>query len=335
MVVVKANAYGHGLVEISRAAVTAGADWLGVATAEEGVALRKAGVSVPVLVLGTVNARGASACVAHNLTMTVADSAGILAVQEAAVSLHKPAHVHLKLDTGMGRIGARTADEVRSCLDALAASPNVALSGVFTHLADADNPDQTFTDRQLSRFADLRALLPEGLTVHAAASAAALTRQDAWFDMVRIGIASYGYPSVPAPLPLRPCMTWTAEVAFVKDVAAGETIGYGHAFCADRSMRVATLAVGYGDGYLRALSGRAYVLLHGVRCPVIGRICMDQMMVDVTHAPVTTPGDDAVLLGSQGNQSIDAEAIAAWLGTIPYEVLLLPRARVPVRYDEE
>ena len=130
-------------------------------------------------------------------------------------------------------------------------------------------------------------------------------------------------------------MTWTAEVAFVKDAAAGETIGYGHAFCADRSMRVATLAVGYGDGYLRALSGRAYVLLHGVRCPVIGRICMDQVMVDVTHAPDTTPGDDAVLLGSQGNQSIDAEEIAAWLGTIPYEVLLLPRARVAVRYDEE
>lgn len=335
MAVVKANAYGHGLVQMAEAAVASGTEWLGVATADEGIALRNAGLGTDILVLGTVNREGARACTAHDLTMTVADCEGIRSAQEAAVELRRTTRIHLKLDTGMGRIGVRSSEEVRTCMDALAASPDVALTGVFTHLADADNPEPAFTDSQLRQFDTLRAALPGVPIVHAAASAAALTRPDARFDMVRIGIAGYGYPTVPTALPLHKCLTWTAEVAFVKDVAAGSTIGYGCTFRAQQHLRVATLAVGYGDGYPRALSGRAHVLIHGVRCPVIGRICMDQMMVDITRAPAAKPGDDAVLLGFMGSQSIDADDLAVLLGTIPYEVLLLPSARVPVTYDEE
>lgn len=335
MAVVKANAYGHGLARIGQAARMAGADWLGVATAEEGVALREAHDHGPVLVLGTVNPEGARACVQHGLTMTAGDAGCIRNAQQAARDMGAPALVHLKLDTGMGRIGVRTREQLTACLGALDGSPQVRLTGVFTHLADADNPDPAYTTMQLERFARMRALLSKGLPAHAAASAAALQRPDSRLDMVRIGIAGYGYPTVPTALALCPCLTWTAEVAFVKDIGPGDAVGYGRTFTAPAPMRVATLAVGYGDGYPRALSSVAQVLLHGVRCPVIGRVCMDQTMVDVTRAPRTAPGDSAVLLGSQGADAIDAEEMAGWLHTIPYEVLLLPRARVPVIYDEE
>ncbi|MGI6636081.1 MAG: alanine racemase [Christensenellales bacterium] len=335
MAVVKANAYGHGLVPMARAAIEAGAQWLGVAMAEEGVLLRRAQCDAPILVLGLVNAKGAQACVQHGLTMTVADVTCIEQAQHAAEQAGTAAYVHLKLDTGMGRIGTRTPAQVAECMSALQRSPKVQLTGVYTHLADADNPDPIYTDAQLARFAFLRGMLPNGLITHTAASAAALARSDTRFDMVRIGIASYGYAPVPTELPLQPCLSWTAEVVFVKDLAPGDSVSYGCTFTAGRPMRVATLAVGYGDGYPRALSGRGRVLLHGRSCSILGRVCMDQMMVDVSHVPQTKPGDSATLLGRDGEEAIDANELARLLDTIPYEVLMLPKQRVPVIYDEE
>lgn len=335
MAVVKADAYGHGLLEVSRAALRAGADWLGVAIPEEGVRLRQAGLSLPILVLGGTNEAGAHAAAAHGLTLTVLDESGIAFAQAAGRRLGRPVSMHLAMDTGMGRSGVRTPAELETLLSAIRARPEISLEGAFTHFADADNPDPSFTDLQLSRLRGLMPRLPAGLTLHAAASAASLSRKDAHFDMVRAGIALYGYPPVPTPLSFEPCLELCAQVVSVKTVGAGEPIGYGCAFTTQSDTRVALLDVGYADGYPRALSLKASVIIHGQLCPVLGRICMDQTMVDVSRVPQTQPGDEAVLLGRRGQVAITAEDLAALAGTITYEILLLQRRRLSFTYRED
>lgn len=329
MAVVKADAYGHGSVQVSRAALSAGAEALAVALVEEGETLRQAGIRAPILVLGATGPREARGGVACGLTLTVCDAAMVRRVGEACRDLDRTGRVHLKLDTGMGRIGARTEDEVRRVLDALAEYPQVRLEGVFTHFADADGRDEAFTREQFRRFQALAALLPPGITRHAANSAAIHRFAGMHLDMVRMGISMYGYPPVPTELPLRPVMRWRTEVTYVKDLLPGDTVSYGCAFRADRPMRVATVAVGYGDGYHRAASGRGAVLIGGRRAPILGRICMDQLMADVTDIPGVEPGDEAVLLGRQGEAFLSAEELAQWAGTISYEVLLAATGRVP------
>ena len=334
MAVVKANAYGHGLIPTAKTALLNGADYLGVAIPEEGEALREAGVTAPILVLGAVNARGAEASVRCGLIQTVFDPERVRMLEEAGAKMGKQAAVHLKIDTGMGRIGVRTEEELSRVLREISLSPHVKLTGAFTHFADADGQDEVYSSMQLETFERLIRLLPPGLIIHAAASAASLRFPDARFQMVRQGISLYGCPPLPSSPPLKPALSWHTEIAYLKTVPAGACISYGCTFRTEKETRVATLPVGYGDGYHRALSGKASVLIGGKKCPVIGRVCMDQIMADVTDAPPQSCylGADVVLLGRQGEEEISADQLAAWAGTISYEMLLAATARVPMVY---
>lgn len=329
MAVVKADAYGHGLVPVAKEALTAGASWLAVATVEEGAELRRGGVAAPILALGATSADEAAAAVPLDITLTVCTPAMMRAVQAAAESCRREAPVHLKLDTGMNRIGVRDEDELRAVLAALADCPNVRLTGAFTHFADADGQDMAFTDEQFRRFMRLSSLLPEGILRHCCNSAAIHRRPEAALDMVRAGISMYGYPPVETSLPLKPFMSWETEVTYVKTLRPGDTVSYNRCYTADQPMVLATVSCGYGDGYHRAATSHAEVLIHGCRAPIVGRICMDQMMADVTHIPNVQPGDRVTLMGQNGEERITAEDIARWAGTISYEVLLAATGRVP------
>ena len=334
MAVVKANAYGHGLIPVAKTALKNGADWLGVAIPEEGEALREAGVEAPILVLGAVNERGAEASVRCRLTQTVFDRERVQMLEKAAERLNITAQVHMKCDTGMGRIGVRTAEELKHVTDEIAACPRVRLTGAFTHFADADGADDAYSLEQIRKFEELRKLLPEDILFHAAASAAGIKYPQARYQMVRQGISLYGCAPVAQAPCLLPALSWHTEIVYVKTIPAGACVSYGCTFRARRETRVATLPVGYGDGYHRALSGKAQVLIGGRRCPVIGRVCMDQIMADVTDVPEGECflGAPAVLLGRQGREEITAEELAAWAGTISYEMLLAATARVPITY---
>ena len=334
MAVVKANAYGHGLTQVAKTALKNGADWLGVAIPEEGETLRRAGVDAPILVLGAVNEKGAEASVRWHLTQTVFDRERVRLLQNAAERLDTTVDVHAKCDTGMGRIGVRTKEELLSVLDEIAACPRVKLTGAFTHFADADGESDDYSQRQMERFEAFRTLLPKDILFHAAASAAGIKYPQARYQMVRQGISLYGCAPVKGAPRVRPALSWHTEIAYVKTIPAGECVSYGCTFRADRETRVATIPVGYGDGYHRALSGKAFLLIGGHRCPVIGRVCMDQIMADVTDVPEKDCflGAPVVLLGRQGNEEITADELASWAGTISYEMLLAATARVPITY---
>jgi len=334
LAVVKANAYGHGLLKVAKTALENGAEMLGVAIPEEGIELRNGGVTAPVLVLGGVNETGAEASVRYDLIQTVFDRAGVERLNRACEKWGKEAQMHLKLDTGMGRIGARTEEEVQDVLDALKECPAVRLTGVFTHFSDADGAGEEYTRAQMAKFSRLCAMLPDDILHHAAASAAMLRFPEARYDMVRAGIALYGYSPVKTDVKLRPALSYFTEIVYIKEVNPGDQISYGRTFTAPGPMRVATLAVGYGDGYHRLAGEKAYVLIGGKKCKVLGRVCMDQMMVDISGTDARV-GDTAVLMGRQGNECIDAEQVAAWAGSICWEVLLSATARVPIEYIGE
>ena len=331
LAIVKANAYGHGLLQVARAATENGADMLGVAIPEEGITLREGGIKAPILVLGGVNVLGAAASARYHLIQTVFDANGVEQLQAQCEALDTSCEVHVKLDTGMGRIGVRNQEELAHVLEAIKRCPLVHLNGAFTHFSDADGESEDYSRMQMKRFDELCRLMPKNILHHVSASAGILRFPDARYDMVRAGIALYGYAPVKTELDLRPALSFYSEVVFVKDIREGDQISYGRTFTAPRDMRIATLAVGYGDGYHRAAGEKAYVLLQGKRCKVLGRICMDQMLVDVTGLNVKK-GDRAVLLGRQGEEKIDAEELASWAGTICWEVLLSATARVPIEY---
>ena len=328
MAVVKADGYGHGIVQVARNALRAGAKWLAVARTDEGALLRRAGIGVPVLVLGASTVAEIADGVLHGLTMTICSAASVYTLQKAAAASGMPGLMHLKIDTGMGRIGVRTEAEIAEVLHALQECPDVRLTGAYTHFADADGEDAVYTRMQLERFMALSSVLPEGVIRHCANSAAIHRYPEAAMDMVRAGISMYGCPPVETDMPLRPVMDWCTAVTYVKTVQPGEKISYGCTFTADRPMTLATVACGYGDGYHRAATGRAEVIIHGRRVPVVGRICMDQMMVDVTGLDGVQAGDEVVLLGAQGDERITADELGAWSGTIGYEVLLAATDRV-------
>ncbi len=332
--VVKADAYGHGMVEVAKAVLAEGAAFFAVALVEEGILLREAGTQAPVLVMGAAMERAMKAAVEYDLIQTVFDPATVLRLEEIAKALGKTTPVHIKLDTGMGRIGLQTDEEALALKEALAQCPHVRATGIYTHFADADNPTcqgrmNDFSQVQLDRFVALKSHFDPGLLAHAANSAMSLLAPQACFGMVREGIALYGYPPVQTDLPFRHALSWESEVVHVKEVQPGCTIGYGCTFTAPGPMRVATVAVGYGDGYHRACGNRAWMLVGGRRAPVVGRVCMDQTMIDVTEIPGVRVGDPVVLLGRQGSETIDARELAAWAGTISYEVLLAITPRVP------
>ena len=261
------------------------------------------------------------------------------ALAQAGQKLGRCAEVHLKLDTGMNRIGVRTAEEAQALTRLIDSLPGVALTGCFTHMATADEPDPTGTLRQIERFEALckavKAAHPGEIICHGANTASIFRYPQLHADMVRGGLALYGYPPVPEATGLQPAMRWVTRGIYVKTIAPGDRVSYGGTFVATRPTVVMTLPVGYADGYRRGISGKGCVLVRGRRAPILGRVCMDQMMVDVTDIPGAREGDEAVLLGRQGDEQIDAEEMAAWLDTISYEVLCSPSKRVPRVYINE
>ncbi len=333
---VKANAYGHGAIPVARhVQQTRSADWFGVATVAEGVELRRAGITLPILKLSPCFPDEASDALVHELTLTVIDEQTIDMVQAAAAVAGVRAPVHLKVDTGMGRLG-RAAEQAADLAMRIDAAPNLTLGGLYSHLSVADTPDQDeYTAWQTERFVravdDVTAARGRPPIVHLANSAGVLAHPDTWFDMVRPGIMIYGAypdPTTPQSIDLRPALAWGTRVAFVKDVAPGQSISYGRTWISQRDTRIATIPVGYGDGYNRGLSNAGCVLIDGRRYPIVGRVCMDQFMVDLGPQSTVERGDAVVLVGASGNETITTTDIASTLGTIPYEVTCVITPRV-------
>jgi Alr-MurF fusion protein len=334
----KADAYGHGALKVARTVLHNGASMLGVATASEAIPLREAGISAPILVFGYVPLWQMREAVRLNLTITLYSSESARALSRAAQALKKTVKVHVKVDSGMGRLGIR-AEQVEDILELvreIKSLPGLDLEGIFTHFAMADNHDLTHARVQLSRFQQvLQAVEAKQLRppiVHAANSAAMLNLPEAHFDMVRPGIALYGLdPSPDAHLPegFRPALSFKTTVAQVKDIPAGECISYGCTYVTERPTGIAVLPVGYADGFRRGPTNWGTVLIHGQEAPILGRVCMDQCMVDVTHIPQVRMGDEVVLIGKQGQATLTAEQVAQRLGTINYEVVSEILARVP------
>ena len=334
MAVVKANAYGHGAVVVARTALENGATWLGVATLAEGVLLRRAGIEAPVLVLGYVPPWQAEDAVRHDIRATVFSREVLEAFSAAAQKLGRTARLHLKVDTGMGRLGLLPAGAVPFVREA--SLPGVALEGLFTHFARADETDLSPTRAQLRRFqALLSELESRGLRpplVHAANTAATLRLPEARFGMVRAGIGLYGLPpSAETPLPagMRPVLSLKTTIGQVKTLPPGSPVGYGATYHTRGEETIAIIPAGYADGFRRAPANWGEVLVRGERAPLVGRVSMDQSAINVSHIAGVQPGDEVVLIGRQGEAEISAQEVAARLGTINYEVVSQILARVP------
>jgi alanine racemase len=337
MPVLKANAYGHGLVEVARRLQSIGAPMIAVAYLEEALRLRQQGVFMPVLVLGGLVGSQIPRFLDHDLTLTASSVDKLRAIEECAVATGKRARVHLKIDTGMERLGMHWYS-AEKLLEASLSTPHVDIEGIFTHFANADGTDLTHARLQLERFHEVLAFyerrsLPTPLR-HAANSGAIAQLRESHLDFVRPGILFYGArpsPEVPNVVPVASALRWVTRVVFFKVVQPGNPISYGSTFLAPSMIRVVTLPVGYGDGYGRAMSGNAQVLLAGKRHSVVGRICMDQVMVSIGWDSAYN-GDEVVLLGRQGNGEIGIEDLAAWANTIPHEILTSINTRVPRVY---
>ncbi|GEO26420.1 alanine racemase [Alicyclobacillus acidoterrestris] len=343
MAVVKANAYGHGASPVAKAAIEAGANYLGVATLDEAIALRGAGIERPILVLGYVSGEYAIVAARQGIVLTVV---GLQHAQELVAKFPRgqaiDLHVHLKLDTGMGRLGVRTADELAMEVEAISAHPSIYIDGAFTHFAQADSADKTYTMQQLQqaneRFCALRNTLglnnAESLILHAANSAAILQFPDSYLNMVRLGISLYGvYPSSEVNrdrITLRQALTMYTRIAYCKVVPPGTSVSYGRTFITKQTMKVATLPVGYADGYHRSLSNRGYAVVRGVKCPIVGTICMDQTMINVSQVDGVEAGEVVTIYDEQ-----TLPELADLAQTIPYELLCSISPRVPRRYVED
>ena len=334
----KADAYGHGALKVARTVLHNGASMLGVATVSEATPLREAGIGAPILVFGYVPLWQMREAVRLGLTITLYSRDAAQALSRAAQALKRRVAVHIKVDSGMARLGIRTeeVDKVMQLVREIRGLPGLELEGIFTHFAMADAEDTTHTEMQLARFRRvLQALDEQQLRpplVHAANSAATIRFPEAHFDMVRPGIALYGLdPSTEVRLPagFRPAMSFKTQVAQVKDIPAGECVSYGCTYVTERRTRVAVLPVGYADGFRRGPTNWGSVLIHGQEARLLGRVCMDQCMVDVTDIPQTRMGDEVVLIGRQGSATLTAEQVAQRLGTINYEVVSEILARVP------
>lgn len=338
MAVLKADAYGHGAAPLAAAARTAGLGgrlWgFGVSSVEEGVALRDAGVRESILILGSLYPFDSYDVVLDRaLIPTVASRGSAQALAQRAEKRGRPAPCHVKIDTGMGRIGLAPST-ARETLPGWVRHPWLKVEGVFTHLACADAAGATA--QQLKVFdAALRGLKGLPRCLHAANSAAVLARPGSWYDLVRPGLALYGVAPGPGrSVPLTPVLTWKSRVVFLKTVRSGTPLSYGWTWRAGRRSRIATAPVGYADGYRRGLSNAGEVLVRGRRCPVVGRVTMDQILVDVTDTPGVDVGEEVVLIGTQGRQRITVEEVADRADTIPYEILCGISRRVPRFHGE-
>ncbi len=338
MAVVKANAYGHGMPEVAKTALDAGADYLAVALVEEGIGLREAGILEPTLIFGGFFPDQAKLFVQYDLDATLYSVRNGEALAKAARSLGRRARVHVKIDTGMGRVGVpweKAADFVAE----VAAMDALELVGVYTHFATSDERDKTFANLQLERFRwVLKQIESRGISIpirHAANSGAILDMPEAYFDMVRPGIMLYGYyPSFETTesVPLQPAMAFRSKVLFVKEVEKGTSVSYGRKFVAPRKTTIATIPVGYADGYNRLLTNQGEVLIAGKKYPVVGRVCMDQILVDLGPGSQVREGDDVLLFGKTPAGEVSVYDICRKLGTIPYEVTCWVSGRVPRIY---
>jgi len=340
--VVKANAYGHGAERVALALEAAGAGLLACADIEEGIVLRRAGVRAPILVFGALSVSDLDGLFEFSLTPTISSPAAARAVQAAAAKHSKTLRYHLKIDTGMNRLGFRH-DNLRRSLPELLGSPNLRLEAIFTHFATADDPERTFFNEQREHFETALKTIDElggrdRHVVHAANSAATLRDSRVWYDMVRPGLLLYGIvpPPMATTIPLTPVMSLTSRVVAVKGLRPGEGVGYGLRFHAEKPVTTAVIPAGYADGIDLRVSGRCHVLIRGRRVPIVGAVSMDMMTVDVTGLDDVSPGDEVVIIGRQGNESwqqIDAREMAAAIGTIPYEIVCRIGARIERQYE--
>ncbi len=337
MAVVKAEAYGHGAIQIAKTACKAGASWLGVARAGEALELRAAGIDESIFLLGSTPPARMEELIKADVSLTFWSEAQLADISRAAEKVGSRANVHLKIDTGMSRVGVKPEEATRLAQEA-GRIPSVHLEGVFTHFAKADESDPASTDSQLRIFREIiSSWESSGLRpplVHCANSAAALRRPEAWYDLVRVGIAMYGlHPSNVCKLPgvVRPALTWKSSIAQVKVLPPGRGISYGHIYTTTSEERIGTVPVGYADGFRRVEGNE--VLVGGKRVPVVGRVTMDQIMVQLDALPNAQPGDEVVIIGSQEAERISAEDVADRWGTINYEVTSGILKRVPRLYS--
>jgi alanine racemase len=333
--VIKANAYGHGSVAVARALEDAGAKMLACADIEEGVLLRQAGIRAQILVFGALSISDLNGIFDHRLIPTVSSPSAARALQVAASNRALQLHCHLKIDTGMNRFGFRY-DNLASTLPEVIASPNLIFDQVYTHFATADQPSNQLFKEQLRRFdavlVALSSLGVDALRRHTANSAAILHSRQSWFEAVRPGLLLYGVAprsfAIPQALKIHPVMSLQSRVVAVKGMRSGETAGYGARFSTDRPARIAIVPAGYADGLDTRLSGCGSVLIRGCRVSIIGSVCMDSISVDVTELDVVSPGDEVVILGSQGNDQISVSEMAEWIGAVPHEILCRTGSRI-------
>jgi alanine racemase len=340
MAVVKADAYGHGVQEVSRTFADSGADALAVAFIDEAIQLRKNGIDIPILILGHTPVEYMGDIIDYNITPAVYNFSIAKAASNAAQRKGKTAKLHIKIDTGMNRLGYPASDETIDSILDLAMLPNVEIEGLFTHFACADEEDESFTKMQFERFMYIaNELDKKGLKIplkHVCNSAAAMRFPEMHLDMIRIGLSLYGlYPSkLKYGLNLQPAMQLKSTIVHIKEVDAGEIISYGGTYKTERKSRLATIPVGYADGYSRLLSGKARVIVNGKFAPVVGRICMDQCIIDTTDVNNINIEDEVVLFGTKDALTIPIEELADIEGTISYELLCVIGKRIPRCYTQ-
>ncbi|MEW6776830.1 MAG: alanine racemase [Bdellovibrionota bacterium] len=334
LAVVKADAYGHGAVPVARRLADAGAEWLGVAQVQEGIELRRGGLKSPILLLQGIRAKQAPEVLENDLTPLVFDREALEALSSFGKKRGKKAHVHVKVDTGMTRLGVRM-DDLPGFLDAARKLEGIAVEGICSHFAIGEEPENPLTRKQRENFSRALEIAKEkglpNLLRHLANSAATILDPSVHFDMVRLGISLYGaYPAGKGRerVQLSPALSWRTSLQQVKDVPAGTGVSYGATFRTPRDTRIGVLPVGYADGIPRRLSGKFEVLIHGKRCPAVGTVCMDFVMVDLGGVPSAKAGDEAVIIGTQQSGEITAQEFADAAGTIPYEVFCAIGRRV-------
>ncbi len=338
LAVVKANAYGHGMVEVSRKLAKGGASYLGVASVDEAVALREAKIKLPILILSSILSKEIKDAINYGLTFTICDKELSKEIDKVARKVNKRILAHVKVDTGMGRLGVwhEEADEL---IEHVSGLKNIILEGIYTHFSSADEENTDYTIEQINNFkAIIKELEKKGLKVpyiHAANSAGAILFKDSHFNMVRPGLMIYGlYPNeaISKTVRLKPALSLKTRIIFLKRAPSGRSISYGRTYITNKETQIATLPIGYADGLNRGLSNKGEVIVRKKRVPIVGRICMDHTMVDVGDINGIKVGDEAVLIGAQGSERITAEDIARLLDTIPYEVVCWISSRVPRMY---
>ncbi|MCT4598673.1 MAG: alanine racemase [Vallitalea sp.] len=340
MPVVKADGYGHGAVPICKELSNIGINRFAVATLEEGIILRKNGIDKEILILGYTPDELANELMEYNLTQTIYKQSMAYNLSKVAVELNKTAKIHLKIDTGMGRIGFMPDEESIGIISTISKLPNIEIEGIYTHFSTADELDKTFTNTQIDRFDKfIEKLKNNNINIpikHAANSAGIIDMNNSHMDFVRLGIALYGlYPSdyvYKEKVKLHKALSLISHIIHIKEVEAGTPIGYGGTYVTQKKSKIATIPVGYGDGYDRLLSSKGKVLINGEYAPIVGRICMDQFMVDISHIPNVNDLDEVILIGKQGDNEITADDIANIKGTINYEVVCQLGKRIPRVY---